>query len=287
MKDVWIVGDRFIKRNFHELPESSIEAKSAKKDDLYLNRYYNLIPKHPADVKNPSNILLRYGDIIGDAVNNCVRLPRFVIIALDKDILQAIVKTYKGKFINPLDMEEDMTEAINWLVHFTHRTINTLKTDMYYKKPGSATAAEPQFIWIKMLPQQQKSKVEFFRYKYNLLLEEKILTKKYGLIMDTSRIVRSSTFNAEGDLTEAAATEFWHEVSEQVELYDKNKSVLLPHSRSQHSKTRPTKNDDLRRKLPRPPSYRDVDRRDRIISSSSSHGYESSHPRHSKSHSRY
>ena len=150
VKDIWILGDRFILDNFHEVTDLITEAKMAKRDEPYVTRFYNVKSFHPDALANRKNFSLRYADTLNRAVNECIRLPRFVIIMMDADFLRELCNLCHG-YVEPNQMEFDIKKTINWVVNLTTRTINTLKTDMYYKKPGCATASEPKFIWTKIL----------------------------------------------------------------------------------------------------------------------------------------
>ena len=71
---------------------------------------------------------------------------------------------------------------------------------MYHRKAGSATAAEPKFMWIKMLPRkhQHLNKVEFFRYRFNAALENKLASKQGNYIIDLSEVIRQDSFDKDG-----------------------------------------------------------------------------------------
>ena len=230
VKDVWLVGDRFVKINFHEVETMVREAKQAKHDAPYLNRYYNIKPQFSSSLSK--NIFSRLADMIVEAVNMCQRLPRFIIILLNKDLLTAVCNVQHG-FIDLTQMDSDIAQVLDWVITLFSRHINTLKTDMYYKKPGSATAAEPKFVWVKMLPQNVKDKVEFFRYRFNQLLEDKITAKKHHYILDAAAIVHDGTYDKKGDLTTSGVYDLWHEISQQLDLFDKFKLELKPITLSQ------------------------------------------------------
>ena len=105
-------------------------------------------------------------------------------------------------FIPPDDMEKGITRSVGWLTKYLDRAISTRKTDMYLKKPGSTMAEEPKVIWVKMLskPVQQASKLEYFRNKFNFILEDKLSSLKHSHIMDISRIIKEDSYNKDGYL---------------------------------------------------------------------------------------
>ena len=228
VKDVWLLGDCFIMKNFHELVDINREASMDKRNKPYIEQYYNIVPQFPTDSSKPKNVFLRLADTIITVVNECKRLPRFVIIMLDNDMLKELCRLQSG-FTEPAKMDVDIKKSINWLVNFVDRTITPLKTDMYYKKPGSAMAAKPKYIWVKALPANANNKVEFFRNFFNKCLENKLATKRHSYILDATEIVHEEgTFDMDGNLLPAARVEFWNELSQQIDLFNKCKLDLHP-----------------------------------------------------------
>ena len=175
VKDVWLLGDNFLRTNFHAFPAMRDEAKQANNLQPYLFRYYNIKHFYSTTLTKNKNAFCRLTDTIEDALSSCERLPHFILMLLNKDLLETVCNT--GSFTPPEEMEQGIEKALSWVTSFVERSMMNCKTDMFHHKPGSATAAEPKFIWVKMLPRkhQHLNKVEFFRYRYNVALENRQL----------------------------------------------------------------------------------------------------------------
>ena len=131
---------------------------------------------------------------------------------------------------------------------------------MYQRKPGAATAAEPKFMWIKMLSRkhqhQSLSKAEFFRFKFNLLLEDKLASKEGHYVLDASAIIKHDSFDKSGFLCADDVVAFWDDVDQQIELFDKRKIELIPRvaeKQFQNAHHSHQKAPADRQKLPTPP----------------------------------
>ena len=111
-------------------------------------------------------------------------------------------------YSDPHDMEKAIVKVMKWLINFTMRVVATRKTDTYYKRPGSATVAEPKFIWVKMLPRNIQDKAEFFRETFNNILEAELADRKHNYIMDLSKIVFNRAFDQANNLSIEARNRF-------------------------------------------------------------------------------
>lgn len=147
------------------------------------------------------------------------------MIVPDSDLVQGVSGS---GYSDPGHMEKALEKVIKWLITYIMRVVSTRKTDMYYKRPGSVTIAEPKFIWVKMLPRDKLDKAEFFRDKFNSILESELVTKKHSYIMDLSKILYPGAFNHTGTMTTEARDWYRMEMNMQIQLFDKLKLELKP-----------------------------------------------------------
>ena len=86
LNDVWIVGDDFLKDITHSLQDLKIKASAANKALPYIYERYNisLIYKSPLTSDAYSRILTAFTN----AMNKKFKLPKYVIVVPDKDLLQ-------------------------------------------------------------------------------------------------------------------------------------------------------------------------------------------------------
>ena len=76
-----------------------------------------------------------------EVMNEHKRLPRFILVIPDKDLLQAI-KRSASKF-NPGVV---MGAAVHYLIRQFDMLVERKKIDIFYKKPGALHKADPIFI---------------------------------------------------------------------------------------------------------------------------------------------
>ena len=84
-------------------------------------------------------------NVLVEALNEFDLLPRMMIFFIDRDLLVSIGK----EFIDSESIDKVYGKVIDKLTGFVFRMINTKKTDMYNKRPGSVSPSEPKVIWVK------------------------------------------------------------------------------------------------------------------------------------------
>ena len=257
VKDVWIVGDQFLKNHYHAFPMMRDKAIQAKNQPPYLFRYYNMKPYYSTSLTSKNNAFLRFEETVDEALEECDKLPRFIVIIIDKDLLESACSVLNN-YVPPEEMDPGIEKIIKWMTSYVDRSVSLLKTDMYHKKPGSATAAEPKYIWLKMLPRkhQHVNKAEFFRYRFNEILENRIASKTSNYILDVGYIVKHDSFNKDAYLRADDTIEFWNKVDKQLEKFDKKKIGLIPVTSidpTKHITKKTPHQEQMRRRLPTPP----------------------------------
>ena len=71
------------------------------------------------------------------------RLPRFIIMFLDRDILMGI------KAENKPGVSNDIGRCVSWLTKQIETTIETKREEIYYKRMGALVVDEPKIMWTK------------------------------------------------------------------------------------------------------------------------------------------
>ena len=82
-----------------------------------------------------------------EALNEKVRLPKYILIILDKDAIEGVM--YR---IFDCGFKVVFREAIEWLIRNIEKALAMRKEDLRNKKPCAlSTSAEPRLIWVTFL----------------------------------------------------------------------------------------------------------------------------------------
>ena len=122
--DVWLVGDRFLREIWATLLSTKSQAAMQKKSKPYLFEYYNLQPFYPGVGNMTRSILTRILNKLIEALNeNRDHLPKYIIIALDKDLIEEV------KF-GGFGCKIVFGRTITWLCDNIHQALSTRIDDM-------------------------------------------------------------------------------------------------------------------------------------------------------------
>ena len=226
------------KRDNHEVP--------------YVFDYYNVKPftTHPdkvekSEVPTPARIV----NSLVKALNESPKIPRFIVVVPDWDILKYINHFTYG-------VEKLSRRNLRWMINNMIRAVDDRKEKLHKILPGSIVHSEPRFIWVKML-QRMKSyeKILTVRGKYNSTLELALANERFHYIIDPNPILRDPDyFDRDNNLNSEGCLLFWKEIDECIKLYDDHKLALRP--RKDLEKDPKTDSAvQLRFKLPPPPRH--------------------------------
>ena len=202
----------------------------------YLLKHYNVEPFHSTVNPLTRSFLAWVVNAFAKGLNDQrpPHLPRYLLIMLDKDLLQNLG-------IYDYGLSKTIEVMLKWLLININMMIEVRKQDLMKKKPGAlSTSSEPRLIWVQMVkcPETTANKQIFsLSKKFNSILEEVISGDKRSHIMkihiDTSE--NSSNFDRYGGITHTGLYSFWKIVDETMEEFDTGKTELAPKPRSAHS----------------------------------------------------
>ena len=87
--DIWILGDEFVKEVFSEFESIKLKAKKDRNiPPLYIQEYYNVIPYYATS--GVPNAAARLVNSLVEALNERDRLPKFIIVMIDRDLIMNI-----------------------------------------------------------------------------------------------------------------------------------------------------------------------------------------------------
>ena len=231
-RDLWILGDKFINDIFQALPDLHNSLREAKHPIPYMYDYYSItyLTEHQPTYNN-NNTLARIVNTLAKGLNEQPRVPRFILVIPDIDIL---------RFINHFGfgVSQIIGKCLNCLIKNIDIIIESCKDDLRCRKPGALHSSEPKLVWMKIFEQPNMKENQFchVQEKFNNILENILSTKKNHYIMDISLHIsfpanffpRSSILNTRGKDV------FWLETDRMLEEFDYNKNLMIPTVKEEH-----------------------------------------------------
>ena len=277
------MGDRrgVCERNGRPLHALQREAITQRKllNAPFILKYFNVKSYYAC---NSTEGLARFTNPLADALNANHRLPKFIIVIPDKDLLQST--KHKSSF----RAARFIGSIIHHLIARYTKLISRREHELEQKFPGAILPYDdvhkdnhPKFIWIRMLKRQKgdvadKKLDELFqlRGKFNSILEERIFEDGGDCHKIMSIDVPTSEFDLAGSLLPHGKEIFWKEVSNAMEKFALGKIKLLARMSQNLVGLMPQGNPRQqiiaapKHKLPTPPakpkSYHKLDFREKI-----------------------
>ena len=143
--DTWFLGDAFLRQNYSALQDMMNSRDLAKKNKnkrnkeenmlppMYLQEYYNPRGYYPPASDFKTTATSRVINQLDDALNqkDRQRLPRFLVIMLDGDLIRD-VKDVKEKYF-----AKNLAEIVNWLTRQIDITVRRKRMQLAEKHPGA------------------------------------------------------------------------------------------------------------------------------------------------------
>ena len=147
---MWVVGDDFIRNTFgviQDVYEKSLTNLEVPRP--YIFQYYNVYPftKLAAAGKEGDSVMACVLNVLQEAVNTRPRLPRFLIVALDNDLINEF-EQFSEEELNP---RKDFYRALEYLAQQVNLTIKRRRMLIEKAIPGAVYSEHPTVIFIKSL----------------------------------------------------------------------------------------------------------------------------------------
>ena len=88
--DVWFVGDEFFTKTFSEMQELRRRARAANAKPPYLYDYYNVFGFYTLRSSGNTRSIGRMLNSLIVGLNTRERLPRLIVLVIDKDIIEDV-----------------------------------------------------------------------------------------------------------------------------------------------------------------------------------------------------
>ena len=141
IKDCWLVGDEFFGEIHHTLQELKSECSTTP----YLYEQYNVMPFYLSAL-SPQPRVIRILNAFIDALNSTPKLPKYVLIIPDQDLMPGSKHLDYG-------VVHIMEQQLRWLFQQINKAIGRRREDLQSKHAGaiSHSTYEPRIICIAMI----------------------------------------------------------------------------------------------------------------------------------------
>ena len=246
MKDVWLVGDHSLRCLIGTFWAMEREAIASKKCKPYCFEFYNVEDSFYINTTAITSTIARILNSMINILNKFEHLPRFLVMILDRDIVDAVKMKNYG-------FSEITEKLLDWLVKQVDLVIERKKMAMRAIKMGAVSAFEPKIIWVKMLDKPRNPEFHCLKKKFNSILEDVLASRMGHYILDPTMFIENSMYSRFGELNNIGRLEFWRAIDVQLRDFDDRKTKLKPHPMP--------KLENSGYKLPPPPPVRRVIKR--------------------------
>ena len=259
-RDLWFIGDAFVTDIYHIFSEMDNTAIAEKTTRPFAFEYFNVKCYTANPASKVKEVPARLVNCIIKAMNDRARLPRYIVIIADADIV---------KFINYFNFgfRRIAEEHLQWMAATIKKEVNSRKDALSEIRKGAVSYREPKLVWVEMIDRIHiKDKYLAMRNKFNGGMHKVLSEYRDNYIMNINReMFDASLFTLDGQLSKQGKNKFWSEVDKQLKMFEEGKISLKPICDQPKVETyRNTTNP--RYKMPTPPQRRginDFDRSDR------------------------
>ena len=222
LTDVWFLGDAFLKEIFGSFLATKSKAKSSLPN---LFEYYNVFPLYQNPVNSTRSRLTCIINALVEKMNEEEKLPRYIIIILDKDITEeAFFYDFGVKFI--------LKDLLGWIQCNIDCCIETRKEDIRGKRAGALTSAvEPRYVWVAPLhrpPNSARKNIYSLVNKCKETLEYIVSHEGHCHYLELTSVNEYAHFDHWGNLTLVGKDQLWKELDQQMRCFDRSDLDLLP-----------------------------------------------------------
>ena len=193
-----------------------------------MNSYYNVEFNFQRPLCRIKLLEDRVFNAIVETMNNQEKLPKYLLVILDKDLIESLTTLDFGVKIS-------MERILTWLIEELDKTFYWRKENIRSKKPGALTGpGEPRLIFTSILDRPHNTdprKHEIYRLvtKANGVLESVVRRhNRYCHLMYITSINEFLHYDYQGNLTPQGRVQFWKEVDEKMKNFDKGRIDLKP-----------------------------------------------------------
>ena len=203
------------------------QAAANNKTPPYLYEYYNVEGFWVLPTTGIHRSIAHILNSFIEALNMGRWLPRFLIVIIDKDIIEDVDMYDYGA-------TKELYENVKWLIRQIDILIQRKKAEILNVRPGALYSTDPKLILVTMIhrPLQfptgsQMGKVVTLRAKFNNSLNEVAAEYDYS-ILSIDSCDSECHFDLLRKLNHLGQYTFWKQLNYLLQLFNKKKIYLLP-----------------------------------------------------------
>ena len=151
--DTWVIGDTFTQDLAQSYEAIRLKAEKCRKNDLepvpYLLQYYNVKFFYKRLSVSVRRTIGRILNSLIEALNEEHKLPRFLVVIIDKDIIS------DTDVFDP-NAERVVADNVAWLIRQISILINRKKSEILDKCPGAVFTGDPKIVFCHMLRRYER-----------------------------------------------------------------------------------------------------------------------------------
>ena len=213
------------------------QTKTAKTKPPYIFEYYNVLGYCSAKNSATRRVIARVLNSIIQGLNTRERLPCFLIVILDKDVIEDVDMFDYG-------VSKQLCQVVRWLVKQIEIVLCRKRLELSEIKPGSAYKTDPKIVLVSMpkrpLQFPRRSRMEdvvSLRSKFNVVPNE--VANEFQCSVLDLQSCDERHFDFMGKLNQFGMFTYWKELNHYIELFDKKRISLAPISHKHARKSRP------------------------------------------------
>ena len=222
------MGDSFLRETFDVYQNLKVGARVQRKRPPYLHEMYNVLGYYQA-AHSMLDGLSRIVNALVEGLNKRLRLPKFIIVILDMDILKLIKKP--GNRNSNVDIFHYVKACLVWIIKQVSTLLQRKRIDLFDKKPGSLAKDPPKVVWVKMLRRPDDvnfNEVIAMRSKFNKALEESLYESSYTDHFVLTINAEPADFTPMGTLNGIGKIAYWKEIDACMRKFDRGEINLRP-----------------------------------------------------------
>ena len=263
--DLWLLGADFLKDIYGEFKAIRFQAKQNEEETPpFIQEYYNVREFYKPTTAGIKYNMTRMINSLLQAVKERKRLPKYLIIIMDRDIIHDL-----SDVLDPI-AHLVLAEITRWFVRQIDSIMRRKRLDFLEKKPGAFTGfLSTKVIYVRMLRRigsfnsgSKTAGVMELRPKFNDVLNDE-LAKLNQYILTINSCNTYDHFDRYGNLSPKGKECFWWELDDLIERFNIDKVKLLPNPKNPPQFNHGNRNNKRRRetpqkkrKLPTPPGSR-------------------------------
>ena len=223
LNDVWILGDKFLENMFLVLQAMKTSAVMEAKPVPYLYDMYNIFICFSNTTLHRNNVLLWTGSALIDTLNKRAKLPKYIILLIDRDLINMIRSFDCG-------ITRELERSAAWLATQIQCNIDTRTEQLWHKRVVSVTLHPTKIIWVEMFdcPFNKKDPAIAIRNKLNKGINQVAQHFQNSHVMVIELVDKNKHFDAKGKINYNGKWQFWRELDFHFKQFDCKKDQLKP-----------------------------------------------------------